>query len=195
MLDLFLSNKTPIEQLDMLRADIKDYQSKANIDSKKTKIKLFYGDIKYFNTGILVITDPPKAKFFESAEDKLIINILNSYDLNEFFITYNYLIYGSGSTKDIKNFSYYIKKLTDIINPKLIVCMGESSQFCFFKKKFMMSDYHGKQIGDYETIPIMTTYPIWYYEEKSKFEDHSYKEELRNKDWYAIKKRYEESKC
>lgn len=193
MLDMFTAGMTPIERLEALRAEIKDYQNRNCIDHKKTKIKLFWGDTVNINTGIVIITDPPKAKFFESNGDKFIINLLTSYDLTKFFITYNYLVYGENSTpKDIKDFSYYIKKLIDIINPKIIVCMGESSQFCFFKRKFMMIDFHGKQIGDHESIPIFTTYPIKYYEERSKYEDHSYKEQIRNKDWEAIKEKYKE---
>lgn len=192
MLDLFNINLTPVERLEALREEIKDYQKRSCPD-KKSKVKLFWGDLTKLGKGIVVITNPPKAKFFESTEDKFIINLLTSYDLNDFFITYNYLIYGEEYTpKDIKEFGYYIKKLIDIINPKMIVCMGESSQFCFFKKKFMMIDFHGKQIGEHESIPIFTTYPIKYYEERSKFEDHSYKEQIRNKDWTAIKEKYKE---
>lgn len=195
MLDLFNVNQTPEQRLESLRGEIKEYQKAHGIDSKKTKVKLFYGDMANFNDGILVITAAPKAKFFETPDDKFIISLLTSIELKKFFITYSCLVYGEGNTpKEIKEFGYYIKKLVDIINPKLIVCMGETSQFVFFKRKFMMGDFHGKQIGDYEGIPIMTTFPIYYYEEHSKFEDHSYKDQLKNKDWGAIKDKFKELK-
>ena len=191
MLDLFNINMSSTERIESLRGEIKDYQ-KRQPDAKRSKIKLFFGDPANFGSGILVITAPPKAKFFESSEDKFIINLLTSYGLDKFFITYNYLVYGNITSKEIKEFGYYIRKLIDIIGPKIIVCMGEASQFCFFKKKFMMLDFHGKQIGAYESIPIFTTYPITYYEEKSQYEDRSYKEQIRNKDWLAIKEKYKE---
>jgi hypothetical protein len=195
MLDMFSTGKTSEEQFDILRDEIKNYQKKIGLENKKNKVKLFFGDVKNVGSGVLVITSPPRAKFFESSEDKPIINILKLFEIDKFFITYNYLLCRENITiKEIKEFSYFIKRLTDIICPKLIVCMGESSQFCFFKKKFMMIDFHGKQIGDYESIPIFTTYPSNYYEERSKHEDHLYKEQIRNKDWNIIKNRYEELK-
>ena len=196
MLDLFSAGKTPQQQLDDLRLEIKSYQSRLGMDSKRTKIKLFYGNIENFNSGVLVIANPPKAKFFETADDKFIIDLLASIEVTKYFITYNYLVFGDkASSTIIKEFGYYIRKLIDIINPKFIVCMGEDSQFCFFKRKFLLSDFHGKLIGDYESKPIIATYPISYYEERSKFEDHSYKSEIRNKDWLSIKEKYKELKC
>jgi len=194
MLDLFSSNRTIDERLDDLKIEIKQYQSKMGTDSKKTKIKLFYGDLDNFNDGVLTISNPPKAKFFETPEDKIILNLLNSFGLDKYFLTYNYLILGTNTPKEIKEFGYFVRKLIDIINPKLIVCMGEEAHFCFYKRKFMMIDFHGKVIGDYEGRPIMTTYPIFYYGEKSKFENDSYREEIKRKDWTAIKDKYMELK-
>ena len=192
-LDLFSQDLTSEQRLEDLRNLIKLYQTKIGIDSKRTKVKLFFGDIANFNSGVLVISNPPKAKFFETAEDKFICNILDSLEITKYFITYNYLIFGDKASQAIlKEFGFYIRRLVDIINPKIIVCMGEESQFSFFKRKFMLGDFHGKQIGEYEDKPIMATYPISYYEERSKFEDHSYKTEIRNKDWTAIKNKYKE---
>jgi uracil-DNA glycosylase len=188
MLDLFSIDKTPEERLEDLKSEIKAYQKKLSLSN--SKIKLFYGDIKNFNDGVLVISNPPKAKFFETPDDKYTINLLLSMGINKFYLTYNYLVIGTSTPKEIKLFGYYIRKLIDIINPKIIVCMGERSQFCFFKKKFMMIDFHGKQIGDHEGIPIYTTYPISYYIERSKFENESYKELIKSKDWKTIKDKY-----
>lgn len=191
MLNFFYINKSPKEQLDLLKLEIKEYQTK--IKSEEKKIKLFYGNIDNFGSGVLIISSPPKTKFFESIQDKSIIVLMNELKIDKFFITYNYLINGIEPTpKDIKSFGYYIRLLVDIINPKIIVCLGEDSQFCFFKKKFLITDYHGKQIGEYEGKPILTANNMSYYEERSKFENHSYKEEIKKKDWELITNKYKE---
>lgn len=192
MLDLFSSNRTVDERLEDLKLEIKSYQKKLGVDSKKTKVKLFYGDIKDFNTGIITVSNPPKAKFFDAPEDKILLNLLSSYGLEQSFLTYHYLILGTYTPKEIKEFGYYVRKLIDIINPKLIVCLGEESHFTFSKRKSLMIDFHGKVIGEYEGRPIMTTYPIVYYGEKSKFENDSYREEIKRKDWTTIKDKYME---
>lgn len=194
MLDLFSANSTIEERLEDLRTEIKVYQSKLGTDSKRTKVKLFYGDINNFNDGVLVLANPPKAKFFDSPDDKLTVSLLTSLGFDKFFISYNYLILGTCTPKEIKEFGYYIRKLVDIINPKLIICMGEESHFCFYKRKFMMIDFHGKVIGNYEGKTVMTTYPIFYYNEKSRYEHDSYREEIKRKDWTAIKDKYLELK-
>ena len=111
--------------------------------------------------------------------------------MTKFLITYHYLVYGDDITRNqIKEFGYYIRKLTDILDPKLIVCMGEEAQLSFFKRKFVMEDFHGKQIGEHDSIPIYTTFPIFYYEERSEYEDKSFKEHIKKVDWEKIKEVY-----
>lgn len=195
MLDLFNIDKTPQERIDALKEDISKFKRSSGVDTKKSKIKLFFGNIENFNDGIFTVSTPPKAKHFESSEDKYLVSLLESLELNKYFLTYNYLFFGDkANVQTIKDFGIFIRKLVDIINPKLIVCLGEEAQFSFFKKKFLISDFHGKQIGEYEGRPIMTTFPISYYEERSQFEDHSYKDSIKTKDWSSIKEKFKELK-
>jgi hypothetical protein len=193
MLDIFSVNKPIEEQLTDLKLEIQTFQKSLNLDTKKSKIKLFYGNISNINSGILLINDPPLSKFFESQDDKYIINLMSELNIDKYFITYNFLIPNvSVNTKLIKSFSYFILKLIDILNPKLIVCFGEQSQFCFFKRKFLLQDFRGLEIGQYEYRPIFTTNKASYYEERSKVENYIYKEQLKLNDWTNIKKKYEE---
>lgn len=195
MLDLFNIDKTPQQRIDALKDEMVQFKRSSGVDTRKSKIKLFFGDINNFNDGILTISTPPATKLFESPDDKYLMDILEAIDLKKYFLTYNYLFFGDkANIKTIKDFGYFIRKLVDIINPKLIVCLGEESQFSFFKKKFLISDFHGKQIGEYEGKPIMTTFPISYYIERSQFEDHSYKDSIKTKDWNAIKEKFKELK-
>jgi hypothetical protein len=195
MLDMFSIDLNTEQRLDALRDELARYNRNSKVDTKKAKIKLFYGDVNNFNDGVLTVSSPPKAKFFESPDDKFLSSILESIEIKKFFLTYDYLFFGDRpTTQTVKDFGYFIRRLVDIINPKLIVCLGEEPQFSFFKRKFLLSDFHGKQIGDYEGRPIYTTYPISYYEERSQFEDHSYKEAIKNKDWNAIRDKYKELK-
>ncbi|MCK9428976.1 MAG: hypothetical protein M0R17_03060 [Candidatus Omnitrophica bacterium] len=193
MIDLFSINKTTEEQLNDLRIEIQTYQKNLNLEVKKSKIKLFYGNVSNFGSGVLLIGDPPSSKFFDSPDDKVIINLMTELKIDKYFITYDFLIPNVDiNPKNIKSFSYFVRKLTDIIAPKLIVCFDEHPQFCFFKRKFLIQDFHGKQIGTHENIPIFTTNKASYYEERSKVENYVYKEQIKLNDWNAIKKKYEE---
>lgn len=193
MIDLFTANMTVEEQIEDLRTGLKESYIKSGAITKRTKIKLFYGDMKDVGNNILIITNPPSAKLFESPEDQRVMQILNEFNLNNFFLTYYYLLPDKKiNRQEIKEFGYWIRKITDILDPKLIVCIGEESQFCFFKQKKVIRDFHGKLIGDYNSIPIYATYPIPYYVKRSEFEDTTYKDFIKNQDWGMIKKKYEE---
>jgi hypothetical protein len=176
------------ERIEDLKNKIRSYY---NIN-KKSKVKLFYGDLKDVGNNILVVA-PPQHKFFESEDDKIIINILSEFRLFNYFLTYYYLIPNTKPSKqDIKNFGFWIRNIVDILEPKLIVCVGEDAQFSFYKSKFIIRDYHGLQIGEYNSIPIFASYIVPYYSKKADTEDMTYKNFIKNKDWSNIKKKYDE---
>jgi hypothetical protein len=190
MLDLFSQGKSTQELITLLENDVKAYRKKQGVESR-SKTKIYYGNLEYINNNILIVTSPPKARIFETANDKNISDLLLSHGITNFFITYFHFISKEQiSKKDIKDFGFYVRGFADIISPRIIVCLGEDAQLSFFKKKFLIEDYHGKEIGDFEGIPIYTTYPMEYYTEHSKFEDDSYKESLKDEDWNIIKERY-----
>lgn len=196
MLDLFTVNLSIDEQFELLRANIKETYIKNKVITKRTSIKLCLGDTNDIGNNLLVITIPPKAKLFESPDDKNLIQILKEFELFKFFITYYHLIPGANpSKKDIKDFGYWIRNLTDIINPKIIVCIGEDAHLSYFKRKFILRENHGKLIGDYNSIPIFALYPISYYVKRSDFEDISYKLYMKTTDWSNVKKKYKEVIC
>ena len=192
-MDLFTSGMTIIEQIEILRNRIKDIFIKSGTIGKKTKIKLFYGDINDIGNNVLIITDPPKAKLFESREDKNLQNFISEFGLTKYFITYYYLLPNIKiNRQEIKDFGYWIRQITDILDPKLIVCISEESQFCYFKRKFILRENHGKQIGEYNSIPIYASYPLCYYQKQSEFEDVTYKTFIKHNDWDKIKDKYNE---
>ena len=192
MADLFTAGMTIEEQIEYLRSELKETYIKSETITKKTKVKLFYGDLKDVGNNVLIIAPPPESRFFESPEDQKLIQILNEYNIFNFFITYYYLFPRKVSRQEIKNFGYWIRKITDILDPKLIVCVGEDAQFSYLKQKKIIRDFHGKQIGDHYSIPIYAVYQTHYYIKKSEYEDPTYKTFLKNNDWGTVSKKYNE---
>jgi hypothetical protein len=190
MLDLF-QQVPKDQQISDFKTELKNWAKRQG--HRKGPTKLFYGDVSNIENCVLLIIDPPTHKYFESLKDKEPLPLLENLEISHYLITYNYLIYKTLiTTKDIKQFSSFIQRLTDILAPKIIVCLGEQSQFCYFKTKFLLEEYAGKQIGEYSNIPIFTTHNIEYYSHSKVMEDHTYKDQIKQDDWRNIKITYEE---
>ena len=78
--------------------------------------------------------------------------------------------------------------MTSIIKPKFIICLGEDSQLSYFARKFLLSNFHGQQIGKFEDIPIFTTYEVSYYINDTGYEVEFYKNKIKNNDWENFRK-------
>jgi len=195
MLDLFSVNLSPEDRISILKEEIKAIAKSEGLDMRRNKISLGLGNLENAGNNIMIVTDPPeKGKWFDSGTDRRLYGILTDIDIDKFFHTY-YFLYKKKtklSKLDVKRFGAWIKRLTDIVDPKLIVCLGETAQLSFVTQKSILRDYHGQQIGMYDNIPIYTSYPANYYSEKSEFEDHTYKDFIKQKDWTLIKKAYDE---
>jgi len=189
MLDLFYASLTIDEQLEKLKGEVKDLAKKEGLSLRKTSVKIVHGTMdKIPNQGALFIMPPLIGKFGVGKDFKALVRLIEFHKLYAAFITYAHLVPREKRIrKDIKEFSTYIRKLLSIIQPKVIVCLGEESQFSLFKRKFLMRDYHGQVIGDEEGIPVMTSYEMEYYGGDSAYEDSTYKNFLQENDWKAIK--------
>lgn len=193
-MDLFSVGKTHQERIDELKEEIRDKAKFYDAPKpRKGNVYIATGDINNISNNLLIVTDPPKGKFFDSGEDRRLYRLLQEFNIEKYFHTYYYWYNKPKvSRSDIKQFGIWIRKLATILEPKLIVCMGEPSQFSFVKQKSILRDNHGKQIDTFEGAPIFATYTIMYYLEKSEFEDHTYKNYIKEKDWSAIKAVYDE---
>lgn len=192
MPDLFYSQGSNFkEQIGMLKADLVKYAK--SLGSVRKYFYVVEGKAENAGNNILLIQPPFTGKcHFEQKEDKLLKYILAKYNIFKTFITYAHLVPLKKHTKaDIKAFGYWMDKIVEIVSPKLIVVLGEDAELVFFKRKFIMKDYHGKIIGDTNGIPIMLTYSLDYYISKSSYEDQSYKDFLEANDWSAIKNEYD----
>lgn len=193
MTDLFYSGTTDTaEQIDLLRQDILSY-AKAKYKYRKKKLPIVWGDINNVDNNILIIQSPMISgkDFFQGEEFEGLISVLNFYKIDKYFITYSNLLRLERHTrKTNKEFSPWIHKLIDILRSRMIVILGEDVEQTFLTKKYMLRDYHGKKIGEYQSIPIYLTYPMYYYYEHSAYEDTAYKKFLQETDWNAIKEKW-----
>lgn len=189
-MDLFYQG-TFQEQIGLLKADIKKIAREQKVRFK-SRLTLVWGTPAYVGNNVLIVMPPyPGGKFFKDKDTCQLQNILYANEITRYFLTYCYHIPKQKVTrKDIKEYSSWIKRIVDSVQPKLIVCLGEDSVFSFFKRKMILRDYHGQVMDKYEEIPVMLTYPISYYTERSEYEDLSYKNFILQSDWEGISKKY-----
>lgn len=195
-MDLFQTGN-PTQDLIGLRDELKLY-AKTNFPSLEKEdinsISIAYGNVNNIGSNILIVDKPVGSKKpFKSKYDKYLINLLKSKGLDKFFITYCYSIVKDPTTvskKDIKNFSTWINRLVSIIQPKVIVVLGEEAELAFSKRKVVLKENHGSEIGIYNNIPIFLTYPMDYYVDSSGYEDESYKIFIQTNDWNKITEAY-----
>lgn len=192
-MDLFYQGDTLRKYTNKLKKDIQDLAKKENIIIKE-KLKLVYGTKDCEGNNLLVIMPPYiKGEYFKSNQIEKLEIILKTYEINNYFLTYSYHLPKDKVTrKDIKTYGFWIKRIIDYVCPKIIVCLGEESMFSLFKRKAILKDYHGQIVGEHLEIPVFLTYPMEYYNEKSQYEDNSYKSYLLKKDWENISKEYKE---
>lgn len=182
-MDLFLTNKNFNKQCQIIKNDILKYYN------SNEKIKILSGNEENIGKSILIVTNKSDG-YFNSNSDNTIKNICDKYNI-KYFLTYNYF-FNNISMRNIKEFSPFIHRITDIVQPKLILCLGELSQLCYFKKKFMIENYHGQEIGKYQDIPIYTSYEMEFYDIRSKYTDTNYKNFIKENDWNNINLKYKE---
>lgn len=142
---------------------------------------------------VLFICPPAiSSSLFTTAEDKLLDSLCKEYEIENKAITYCYIFQSLHKNKNvIKEFSPWIKKLTDLIQPKLIITLGEDAQCSFFRNKFLMRDCSSTIIGNYSDIPIGAIYPMDYFISKTGFEDLSFKQYLKKSNWDFVKAQYD----
>jgi hypothetical protein len=190
LMDLFYQGSFK-EQVLAIKKSVLEVIKAKGVESKE-KLALVFGVPENVGNNILFITPPyPGGKFYEDKDSYKLKQLAAEYKINKYFITYC-CHYETRSRKDIKEYKIWIHKIIDVVQPTLIVCLGEHCIFSLFKRKVILRDSHGKIIDKHEGIPVMITYPVSYYTEKSEYEDIAYKTFLKNADWDKILEKYKE---
>lgn len=176
-----------------MKQNLKTYAEGCGIPLGRKRLVLAKGNADDVGNNILVVCEPQKnMNWFSSKADKYAISILEKYEMPRYFLTASHLLpLKSVGREDIKAFSTWVQKITDLLEPRLIVLLGEHAEFCFLRRKFILRDYHGTEIGRYNGIPLLLTYPMSYYLNSVEYVDPGYKQFLENNDWTLIKERYD----
>lgn len=186
-MDLFYGTSFA-EQVKAFKKDLKEFSKSKEITLPKPLI-IARGNPNHVGNCLLVV-GPPLAKGerpFQDKYSKYLLQTTAEFNLPNSILTSCYLLpQEQVSKQDIKNFSSWIDKLTDIFQPKLIVVLGEDAQFSFLKRKYILRDCHGTVIARHNEINIVATYQMDYFIERSEFEDPSYKDFIRKSDWSKI---------
>lgn len=191
MPDLFYSAAATLqEQLELLAGDILSEAKRSGY--RKKSFSLVFGDEKFVNNNVLIVQPPfTKKNHFEEPECEALINTLHNYKMHNYFITYAHLLALDRHTKDeIKKFGVWVAKLVEIIRPKMIIVLGEEAELTFLKRKCILCDFHGQEIGRHEDIPIYLGYPFSYFLDKSSYEDTNYKQFIHDTDWNKFQEEY-----
>lgn len=190
-MDLFYQG-TMQEQVKALKKEIRALAKEKGIKISN-RMALVWGIPANVGNNALIVQPPyPGGKYFQDGDTCQLQNILLSHGIQKYFLTYCYHIPQEKVTrKDIKQYGIWVRRIVDAVQPRLIVCLGEDSIFSFFKRKMILRDHHGQVVDRHEDIPVMLTYPVSYYTERSEYEDLSYKNFLLQSDWTGIKKQYD----
>lgn len=186
-MDLFYSN-LPIE--DQLRALVKDILNNEN--TKKKKLSIINGDIKDIGNNILfVLPHVTQEGFLRDLDAQLLLELIEEYKITKNIITYSYLLPVQQVTRnELREFSVWVEKLIDIIQPRLIVMVGEDTTLTFSNRKIKIEN-NGSIVMTFNGIPCMLTFSPSYYTEHSAYENERYKNYIKQKNWTEIKKEYE----
>lgn len=183
------------EQLKNLKKDIKLWaQTAHSYDYGHKRIYIAFGKIENVGNNCLFISSPfaKDSPPFEDSSYAFLKRTIEDFGILKFFMTPNFLIPKDTVTRaDIKEYSKFIESIVDIVQPKLVVVLGEDSTFSFFKRKFILRDWHGKIIGQTpQAIDVVLSYAPDYYNERSEYEDPSFKKFILNNDWNYISTLY-----
>lgn len=203
MNDLFYSAVKFEENIKQFKLDVKrfflpkykDEDNYSKLASLATKSNwVCRGNKEFVGNNILLVLPPFRDEpYFSSKEIDLLFTTCNEYKLSNIFVTYCFPFkLETLSKSDIKTYSFWLQKLTNIIKPSIIVTFGEEAELAFIKRKFILNDYHGQLICKYDNTPIILTYPMSYYLDTNKFEDDIFKKTIRDKDWSFISKVYKD---
>lgn len=192
-MDLFYQGSFK-DQIRLIKKDIKDLGKAQGLRYQNTFSLLWGSNLDAVGNNIFIVTPPyPGGKYYKDKYTLRLLDVLKNRGFSNYFISYCYhQPTNKVSRKNIKEYSTWIQKLVEITMPKLIVCLGEESVFSFFKRKTILRDYHGKEIDKFNGIPVMITFSMDYYTERSEYEDVNYKDFLLSNDWSKIKEKYNE---
>jgi len=187
-MDLFYANLTPTQQLKKFKEDAMHH---FNIEDS-TKFKVLKGLPKHFGNCVLfLLSHVPSRGFLKGRNDKLLTDSIKHFDITNHAITYAYLKPSLNvSRKDLKACTGDMNLILSIVRPKLIVLVGENPGELFFGRKPKVVDVHGTIVGSIDKIPLVSTFDMLYYKEKTGYEDERYKRHIYEGDWNFIREQY-----
>jgi hypothetical protein len=124
-LDLFYQGSFD-ESLKALKKDLRQL-AKNEYKLQLRNLNVAWGRVDQVGNNILFVTPPdPKKPKFNSRDDRTIVDEASSRKMNQFFLTRCHLFPLDKYPRDeIKKFSKWVHKVVDLVQPKLIVVMGE----------------------------------------------------------------------
>jgi len=190
-MDIFYNNEDFKKNVMKIKKDLKKYGNEQLFEIPKD-FKIIRCNPDNFGSNIMFIQPPFKGgKYFETKEDKMLDKLCDKYGILKRTFTYCHLFPLEKISKNsIKEFKYWIHHFVDLVSPNIIIILGEEAELSFLKTKVLINENHGKEITEYNGIPVILTYPMDYYINNNNYEDVSYKQFIQNHDWKIIQTYY-----
>ena len=126
-------------------------------------------------------------------EKSNLLAALDHYKITNYIIAYAQPSKSSSaSRKLVKQSRPLMLKLIEIVNPKLIIVLDDSSAEIFVTQKPNIVEQHGTIITHHFNIPIILTYNMDYYVKRTGYQDDTYKKSIFFTDWLYISEKYKE---
>ncbi len=192
-MDLFSSGLTTNQKLNKIK---EDYKRLLEVEQNgKGKFTIIKGNKSNFGNCMLIIVPHVSESGFMNAdyEKDNLMAALNHYDIDKYIIVYAQPSKSVGSSRKlIKKSRPIMLELIEIINPKLILVLDDSSSEIFLNMKPNIIELHGTRLAYHDAIPILLTYNMDYYVKQTGYEDSAYKKAVFFEDWNFINEQYKE---
>ena len=193
-MDLFDTQLTPRQRINKISESVKVLNNITENSGKTKKVfRLLDGKLSSFDGCTLFIRPAvPLTGFMSSKYDKKLLELCEIYKIYNKVITYGILKRTKiAGRKVIKHNIKIIEDIIELVEPKVIVVLGEVTSELFLSTKLKVCNYHGTKIASYGSgIPVLYTYDTSWYLEHDGYEDARYKQDILHNDWTMIQEEY-----
>ena len=190
-MDLFYENLTPRRRLNRLKRELSSHLYGEGEEIPEN-FRILGGKLRSIGSCALFIMEHVVPQgFMGNSYEMKILELCTRYHIDTRMITYSYLRECTTVSRvSIINSREFLHILVSIVDPVLIVLLGENTLFSFENRKRLLGDYHGKVVGYHNGVPLLLTYDMEYYTERVRVDRLKYRDEIMKSDWTKISNLY-----
>ena len=186
-MDLFSKAKTREQWIRYVKTSIKKWGTDKGYEVPKN-FSIAKCSTKESERIPLFVLPPFKGpKMFDTWNDNTLRNLCAHFSIINYVMTYCFpFIKDTLTNGDLKEYSDKLNEIIQLINPTILVLLGDQAQIPVLSRKHPLDVWHGELVPNCE-LKTMTLFSADYYCKRTKTEDKSFKYALRDNDWSKLK--------